>query len=64
VRTFSSKADDKYKKYEGVPEEPLLPKKTGLNRFVWDMRYATMSGVPFVDMEVSYAGTKRRWEDT
>jgi hypothetical protein len=36
----------------------LLPKKTGLNRFVWDMRYATMPGVPFVDMEVSYAGHK------
>jgi len=59
VRTFSSKADDKYKKYEGAPkEEPLLPKKTGLNRFVWDMRYATMPGVPFVDMEISYAGHK------
>ncbi len=59
VRTFSSKADDKYKKYEGAPKpEPLLPKNKGLNRFVWDMRYATMPGVPDVDMEVSYAGHK------
>jgi photosystem II stability/assembly factor-like uncharacterized protein len=59
VRSFSSKADDKYKKYEGAPKaEPLLPKNKGLNRFVWDMRYATMPGVPDVDMEVSFAGHK------
>ena len=48
VRTFSSKADDKYKKYEGAPkEEPLLPKKAGLNRFVWDLRYADDAGRAF-----------------
>jgi len=35
-----------------------LPKTKGLNRFVWDMRYATMPGVPGVDMEISYAGHK------
>jgi photosystem II stability/assembly factor-like uncharacterized protein len=59
VRAFSSKADDKYKSYEGAPKaEPLLPKNKGLNRFVWDMRYATMPGVPDVDMEVSFAGHK------
>src|SRR5437762_2704236 len=59
VRTFSSKADAKYQKYEGAPKaEPLLPKNKGLNRFVWDMRYATMPGVPNVDMETSYAGHK------
>jgi len=59
VRTFSSKADEKYKKYEGAPKaEPLLSKNKGLNRFVWDMRYATMPGVPDVDMEVSFAGHK------
>ena len=59
VRSFSSKADEKYTKYEGAPKpEPLLPKAKGLNRFVWDMRYATMPGVPGVDMEISYAGHK------
>ena len=59
VRSFSSKADEKYQKYEGAPKpEPLLPKAKGLNRFVWDMRYATMPGVPGVDMEISYAGHK------
>ena len=59
VRAFSSKADEKYKKYDGAPPpEPVLPKNKGLNRFVWNTRYATMPGVPFVDMEVSFSGHK------
>jgi len=59
VRGFSSKADEKYKKYEGAPkEEPVLSKNKGLNRFVWDVRYQTMPGIPDVDMETSYAGHK------
>ncbi|MBS1786210.1 MAG: glycosyl hydrolase [Acidobacteria bacterium] len=59
VRSFSSKADEKYLKYDGGPKvEPQLPKDKGLNRFVWDMRYATMPGVPGVYIESSYAGHK------
>ncbi|HMY72234.1 MAG TPA: glycosyl hydrolase, partial [Blastocatellia bacterium] len=59
VRSFSSKADEKYMRYDGGPRpEPLLPKAKGLNRFVWDMRYATMPGVPTVYIESSYAGHK------
>jgi len=59
VRSFSSKADEKYTKYDGAPPaEPLLPKAKGLNRFVWDMRYATMPGVPNVRIEGGYAGHK------
>jgi hypothetical protein len=38
VRTFSSKADKNFKKYDGGPNaEPVLPKSKGLNRFVCDM---------------------------
>jgi len=59
VRTFSSKADEKYTRYDGAPPpEPLLPKAKGLNRFVWNMRYATMPGVPGVRIEGSLAGHK------
>ncbi len=59
VRTFSSKADEKFVSYDGGPDpEPLLPKGKGLNRFVWNMRYATMPGVPSVYVESSYAGHK------
>ena len=59
IRTFSSKADDKFARYDGGPRpEPVLPKNKGLNRFVWDTRYATIPGVPGVYIEGSYAGHK------
>jgi photosystem II stability/assembly factor-like uncharacterized protein len=59
VRTFSSKADKNFKKYDGGPSaEQVLQKSKGLNRFVWDMRYSTMPGVPGVYIEASYRGHK------
>ncbi len=59
VRSLSSKKDDSFKTYAGGPlAEPTLSKIKGLNRFVWDMRYATMSGVPEVYIESSFRGHK------
>jgi photosystem II stability/assembly factor-like uncharacterized protein len=59
VHNFSSKADEKFKKYDGGPKaDPLLPKVKGLNRFVWDMRYPTIAGVPDVRIDGGYAGHK------
>src|SRR6201988_1433307 len=59
VRSFSSKADEKFIKYDAGPRpDPLLPKGKGLNRFVWDMRYQTMVGVPNVRIEGGFAGHK------
>ena len=59
VRSFSSKADEKFIRYDGGPRpDPLLPKAKGLNRFVWDTRYSTMPGVPNVRIEAGYAGHK------
>lgn len=59
VRTFSSKADSLEIDYEGAPNSnPLLSTKKGLNRFVWDLRTATLPGVPHVYIESSYAGHK------
>src|SRR5438128_1645058 len=59
VRTFSTKADEKYKEYDGATkQEPVLSKSKGLNRFVWDMRYPTMPGVPNVYIESGYAAHK------
>ena len=59
VRTFSSKADDKAAKWDGAPKpDPVLDKAKGLNRFVWDMRYATMPGIPGVRIEGSFAAHK------
>jgi phage shock protein A len=59
VRSFTSKADSNYKKYDGAPaEEPVLSKNKGVNRFVWDMRYTTIPGVQDVYVEGSYRGHK------
>ncbi|MBX7174249.1 MAG: hypothetical protein K1X72_24965 [Pyrinomonadaceae bacterium] len=59
VRTFSSKADKSYRRWDGGPDsQPTLSKNKGLNRFVWDMRYPTAVGVPGVYIEASFAGHK------
>ena len=59
VRTFSSKKAEGARKWDGGPSpDPTLPKNTGLNRFVWNMRHATIPGVPNVYIEASYAGHK------
>jgi photosystem II stability/assembly factor-like uncharacterized protein len=59
VRSFSSKADEKFIRYEAGPRpNPTLTKTKGLNRFVWDMRYASMVGVPNVRIEGGFNGHK------
>lgn len=59
VRKLSSKADPSFHSYDGGPSpEPKLTKEKGLNRFVWDMRYATMTGAPEVYIESSFRGHK------
>jgi hypothetical protein len=59
VRSFSAKKDTSFKKWDGgPPAEPVLSASQGLNRFVWDLRYPTMAGVPGVYIEASYAGHK------
>ena len=59
VRSYSTKEDKKFVKFPGGPEaNALLPNKPGLNRFVWDMRYTTLPGVPNVFIEGSYKGRK------
>jgi len=59
VRTFSSQADTTFKQIPGGPKaEPTLSKETGLNRFVWNLRYPTMVGVPDVFVEYNFNGHK------
>lgn len=59
VNTFSSQKDSLFKKWEGGPnEDPVLIKKKGLNRFVWNMRHATMKGIPNTYFENSFSGHK------
>lgn len=59
VNTFSSQIDKSFKAYAGGPTaEPVLSKKEGLNRFVWNMRHSTMPGVSGAYIEGSYRGHK------
>ncbi len=59
VRGYSSKTDPKFISFVGGPSaEPTLSMKSGLNRFVWDMRYETLPSVPNVMVEGSYDGRK------
>jgi photosystem II stability/assembly factor-like uncharacterized protein len=59
IRTFSSKADTEFKSYDGGPKaDAVLSKNKGLNRFVWDLRYAALLGNPNVYIEGSYEGHK------
>ena len=59
IHVYSSKKDSTYKKYDGgPPAEPVLSTTKGLNRFVWNMRYSTLPGVPDAYIESSYKGHK------
>lgn len=57
VNTISSKSDSDYKRWDGgPPPAAALSKEEGLNRFVWDMRYPIMSGIPDTYIEASFRG--------
>src|SRR5688572_5733156 len=59
VRSFTSKAEEKFVRYEAGPRpDPVLSKAKGLNRFVCDLRHATMVGVPHVRIEGGWAAHK------
>ncbi len=60
VRTFSSEKDKDYVKHNGggPPPAPVLSKKEGLNRFVWDMSYPLLPGIPGVYIEAGFRGHK------
>lgn len=59
VRSYTSVEDSTRQEYDSAPPaDPVLTKKKGLNRFVWNMRYPTMVGVPNLYIESSFRGHK------
>jgi photosystem II stability/assembly factor-like uncharacterized protein len=58
IRKFSSEKDLNYKKNEGggPPPAPILSKDEGLNRFVWDMLYPIIPGIPDTYIEANFTG--------
>jgi len=55
VRSFSNIAPKVFSN-NGLRNEPVLGVKKGLNRFVWNMRRASMPTIDEVYIEGSYAG--------
>lgn len=59
LNTFSSIIDSSYVDYEGAPpKKNILSSIQGINRFVWDMRYSLLKGIPEVYIEGSFKGHK------
>lgn len=59
IRTFSSLRDSLFQEHAGgPPAEPVLTKEKGINRFVWNLRYPTISGITGTYMEASFRGHK------
>lgn len=59
VRKISSKRNPEAKSWAGGPPlEPAISTRKGLNRFVWDLRYPTIPGIPGAYIESSYRGHK------
>ncbi len=58
VRSFSSEKDMSYKAHNGGGPRPapVLSKKEGLNRFVWDMKTEILPGIPNTYIESRFGG--------
>ncbi|MDN3205580.1 WD40/YVTN/BNR-like repeat-containing protein [Algoriphagus sediminis] len=57
IRSFTSKEDKDFQSYAGGPSpEPMLSKKPGLNRFVWNLSHDGMPGIPTAYIEAGYGG--------
>jgi hypothetical protein len=59
VRKLSSKSNPDFQRYDGGPSsDPSISTRKGMNRFVWDLRYPTVPGIPTAYIESSYRGHK------
>ena len=60
INSYTSKADSTYIPHNGggAPPAPRASLKKGMNRFVWDMRYPIIPGVPQVYIEADFRGHK------
>jgi photosystem II stability/assembly factor-like uncharacterized protein len=59
VRKLSSKGNSDFQYYDGGPgPDPKISTRKGVNRFVWNLRYPTVPGIPTAYIESSFSGHK------
>lgn len=57
IRKYSNKKDEGFKPYPGgPPPAEIIPSEAGINRFAWDFRTESLSGVPGVYVYGDYRG--------
>ncbi len=57
IRKYTNKKDESFKPYPGGPSAPqTIPGEMGLNRFAWDFRTESLSGVQGVFVMGDYSG--------
>jgi photosystem II stability/assembly factor-like uncharacterized protein len=57
IRSYSNKKDESFKPWPGGPgPRQTIPAEAGLNRFAWDFRTESLSGVPGVFVYGDYSG--------
>ena len=57
IRSYTNKKDETFKPYPGGPAaKQVIPAETGVNRFAWDFRTESLTGVPGVYVYGNYSG--------
>jgi hypothetical protein len=57
IRSYTNKKDESFKPYPGGPApKQVIPADAGINRFAWDFRTESLSGVPGVFVMGDYSG--------
>ncbi len=59
IRSYSNKKDESFKPYFGGPPAPeVIPAQAGVNRFAWNFRHESLTGIPGVFLTVDYRGRR------
>lgn len=58
IRTYYTEKPKNTSGHNGLDDDQLIVVRSGLNRFVWDLRHANLPTIPNVYIEGSYSGSR------